>query len=149
MKRKTNKNQNLHLRLGRGKPRPFGGRYVSLNLRFGWSDVFTLSANSNINFIYRWVRKRNWCEQFPILSYTGRRRCFWVLFLKSEPNFVIKLASRVQTLRLWLSQKWWLKKHITSCPTSLRRKQSGSAGRPCRAAPWQGVMFTETSWKFT
>jgi len=26
----TNKNQNLRLRLGRGKPRPFGGRYASL-----------------------------------------------------------------------------------------------------------------------
>ena len=25
---KPNKNQNLRLRLGRGKPRPFGGRYV-------------------------------------------------------------------------------------------------------------------------
>ena len=24
----VNKNQNLRLRLGRGKPRPFGGRYV-------------------------------------------------------------------------------------------------------------------------
>ena len=46
-----NKNQNLRLRLGRGKPRPFGGRQGYLNMDNIYGKVFKLNDENEFGII--------------------------------------------------------------------------------------------------
>ena len=97
----------------------------------GWNDLFEISNKHPSGYLL--VNKHQevtleeakaWIQE---VAYKSNRVTFTIEYYKGEKSILISKDPA----------SW--QRYLTSCQSTLRCKQSSSAGRPYQAAPWQGI----------